>query len=500
VVSAPVQTRVQRLPFRELQWQDFERLCLRLARRDTDPEDCRFYGTQGDDQQGIDLLGRVRGSDERYVYQCKREKKFGPANIRAAVDRFLTGRWRAEATSLYLCTSDDLRNRQRIDEIDTQRTSLKQQGIRFVAWDAEELDEQLRAHPDLIDDFFGRAWVRAFLGNEAADRLGQRLDALQVADFRARFARLYLNIFRQHDPSFTFRTQDSPTALSYVLPDVIAEEPLTRDSDRTSSVRKSPDFDDWLYPYDISERTVKLEEPDTEPVERRSHADAWIVEGDMSLVVGGPGSGKSTLLRMVTLDLLSPDPQLAPVARRWGRFLPVWIPFARWTELREKRATDVSLRAFLEDWLKLWDESDLFALVDAALKDERLVLLVDGLDECSNSQSAASTLDLLAVFIRQRGVPIVATSRIRTYTLGLLSGDWRKAVLAPLSEEQQLRIALSVLGADRSGETSEDHPATASQAREFLRHVRRTAELRGLARTPLLLTVLVHLWRDCSLR
>lgn len=45
----PVQANRQELPFDQIGWRDFERLCLRLARLTADVEDCRHYGVQGDD-------------------------------------------------------------------------------------------------------------------------------------------------------------------------------------------------------------------------------------------------------------------------------------------------------------------------------------------------------------------------------------------------------------------------------------------------------------------
>src|SRR5262245_22250448 len=85
VPAPPARSRAQELPFEQLEWKNFERLCVRLARSQSDVEDCREYGVQGDDQEGIDLYARTR-TDPRYiVYQCKREKEFGPAKIKSAL-------------------------------------------------------------------------------------------------------------------------------------------------------------------------------------------------------------------------------------------------------------------------------------------------------------------------------------------------------------------------------------------------------------------------------
>src|SRR6186997_122867 len=73
-VVRPVETRKQELPFDQLAWEDFERLCLRLARKEAGVEHCQLYGTRGQDQGGIDLYARQISGRKYRVYQCKREK------------------------------------------------------------------------------------------------------------------------------------------------------------------------------------------------------------------------------------------------------------------------------------------------------------------------------------------------------------------------------------------------------------------------------------------
>src|SRR4051794_30744142 len=71
VVDPPVATKTQLLPFSDLRWEDFERLCLRvlasqaelvhvqasLGGEATRPE-TRLYGKRGQAQFGIDLYSR----------------------------------------------------------------------------------------------------------------------------------------------------------------------------------------------------------------------------------------------------------------------------------------------------------------------------------------------------------------------------------------------------------------------------------------------------------
>src|ERR1041385_1232225 len=85
IPKPPVHTRTQELPFSELRWENFERLCLRLARLESNVEHCQLYGTRGQQQHGIDLFARRRAPDGYSVYQCKREKKFDSGKIKSAV-------------------------------------------------------------------------------------------------------------------------------------------------------------------------------------------------------------------------------------------------------------------------------------------------------------------------------------------------------------------------------------------------------------------------------
>jgi len=48
--------RGQALPLAELSWQGFERLILRLVRREGEIVECSVYGTPGQVQGGIDIL------------------------------------------------------------------------------------------------------------------------------------------------------------------------------------------------------------------------------------------------------------------------------------------------------------------------------------------------------------------------------------------------------------------------------------------------------------
>lgn len=133
-------TRRQSLPFTDLRWEDFEKLCLRLARRDHEVEDARRYGIPGQEQYGIDLLARRVGTGGYTVYQCKKIERFGPADIGAAVDKFLGGTWAGRADRFVLCTSLSLASTQLAERLLTERERMAGRGVALMSWDADELD------------------------------------------------------------------------------------------------------------------------------------------------------------------------------------------------------------------------------------------------------------------------------------------------------------------------------------------------------------------------
>lgn len=166
VVSPPVLTRAQDFPFDQLGWQDFERLCYRLARRDTDVEHCQLYGEAGDAQEGIDLLARLANGRHR-AYQCKRVRGLSAQRIERAVGKFLEGRWPASTDAFVICTHERMISKARADALHVQAQRLRSKGIRLLVWDSIELSAKLKRAPALAEEFFGPQWAEAMCGSRA---------------------------------------------------------------------------------------------------------------------------------------------------------------------------------------------------------------------------------------------------------------------------------------------------------------------------------------------
>ncbi|MFD4175931.1 tetratricopeptide repeat protein [Streptomyces anulatus] len=183
-VQPPVVTKAPYLPLNDLIWSDVERLFLRLAElRSGQVEKAQLYGTHGQGQAGIDLFIRnvaAPSADDsvsarRYTtLQSKRVATLSQSEINRAVEKFLKGEWAARSKVFIYATTHDLSPTQLADTLNRQADWLEKKGIRLDWWGREEVSDMLRELPQVVDDFFGRQWVKSFCGTEAASVLDRR--------------------------------------------------------------------------------------------------------------------------------------------------------------------------------------------------------------------------------------------------------------------------------------------------------------------------------------
>jgi hypothetical protein len=234
-------------------------------------------------------------------------------------------------------------------------------------------------------------------------------------------------------------------------------------------------------------------------IRQRTPCDEWLGRSPQQVIRGEPGAGKSTLLRYIALDLLRPEPTMRRIARRWGEHLPVWVPFPFWTQQIASGNNLTSFKDILRSWFHQFDQDDLWSFVEQALEDQRLLLLVDGLDEWRDEVAAQTALDQLVVFVRDRRVPALLVSRPHGYDRlrGGIPG-WPVCTLAPLSTEQQEQLAQIWYRADahrHAGNKSKEEIAKSAAVRsnEFRRELETETHLAELAGVPLLLGLLIRL-------
>lgn len=514
-VSPPIETRPQILPLSKLPWDYFQRLCARLAQRFGKVERCQEYGIPGQKQEGIDIYIRMSEPSRYSVWQCKRYQTFSPSLIKEAVSDFLKGSWVSKTDEFVLALTVSTEKTNLVKEIEAQGDRLRKRNIRFLPLGITQISEQLKDHPDLVDDFFGREWVRSFCGEKAAGKLSsRRLKPEQIIQLRRLLRSCYEEHFEITDPGLPSLTGSinpdyQPLRLvdRFVPPEILEEQQVSHTSEileeqqgsHTEMFNYLSGDKENILP-SKSRRTRAMARPS---VVRRAAID-WLSGSEQSVVLGNPGIGKSTLLRCILLDLLSTEPRYETCARRWGQYLPVWVPFAMWTRLVVESETECSLSDVLTAWFRKISAGEyLIKLVHQALEDSRLLLFVDGLDEWNDETAARTALTLLEQFVGDRNVPAVASSRPLGYArMGGLSSKWRKAQLAGLTREQQgilaerwfLHRSNALATPDEDSASSAIRQTRAkAEASEHIQDLHRDVRLSRLAEVPLLLNGLIAL-------
>lgn len=423
-VKPPLDTRAQVLPLEDLTWEDFERLCFRLAHRSGDVEDVRIYGTRGQAQEGIDVYVR-RSTGDYETWQCKRYQAFDETDLQEAVKKFMDGKWASHTAEFRLAVSASLQATGLAEEIEKQRDLLAAKKIKFKPMDRDGLSERLKSEPDLVDDFFGRPWVEVFNGKDAVASLGARKLTRGQRLRAGRFLHdLYASHFQLVDTGIpaaapAFRGAVRPLGLGerYVEPDVEVVESVVEEV--KSAAGESGGF---------KRREVR----------RKQTLSQVLTDSERLLLVGAAGFGKSTAMRMVVMDLLGTGGHFSAVAKQWGNRLPLLLPFG-FLVRHFRDAEEPSVEKCLLAWLtSLGARQDVLALLTEALLDERLLLLLDGLDEWQEREPAVAALTAIVSFAQTRRLPLIATGRPAGFDrINELGPEWKRANLLPFDAPKQ---------------------------------------------------------------
>ncbi|MCD7444767.1 NACHT domain-containing protein [Streptomyces lincolnensis] len=501
-----------------MDWSDVERLFLRLLHTVRPVQYAKLFGVPGQAQGGIDAYARLpldlahgETSGRDYItLQSRRIRTLTAAKIEEAVDDFLAGEWADRTARFYFATSFDLQDTKLDRAIREQTERLAELKITFVPWGVQEVSGLLKDQPRIVDDFFGRPWVERFCGAEAAQGLAHNLPQQDSRELRAELRDLYHAVFSAQGG--VHPVDDAEAAGAFVVLDVDPSRPWP---DRFDAEQPEPAVEDPRLSQDSGDGDTYVASRlgDSRQSFRSAHqllrhsnqgrpaavatmaADEWLASGKYRLLIGRPGAGKSSLLRFVAVDLLSAQPQSVPLQRQHGTDLPVWLPFGYLCRHLEG-STENSLFSAVEAWLRSQSAAHLWPLVERALRDDRLLLLIDGIDEWSDVSAAERALGTLEAFLGRTTASAILSTR--PYAVDRLnwSRPWAQAEITPLTDRQRWTIAAAVLGSAAGSLDAAATPAMWSGGIEtFLAQLETIPELAELSRSPLFLTLLATTWQ-----
>jgi len=511
-VLLPVQTKIQELPFKSLSWEDFERLTLRYVERSGELEYCHLYGTRGQKQEGIDLFARHELDEFYTVYQCKRYQKYTVSDIQSAISTFLKGEWVKKCKRFYICTSCDLSDKKLSDEIEKQSILLKQYNIKLLVLDEIKFSAVLKEHPQIVYDFFGLEWARQFCGEEKLEQINNRITTSDFKLYKKKLGKFYSTLFENHEGSINNLSGENSAPKfeeRYIPPDIVNNTILESEkpggSSNMASSHKygsdiSVDFIDEL-DHGLEEHNkyqLSAFEQDMN-IESRLSAVDWISSEKNTVVIGGPGSGKSALLKYIILGLLEQvEVKNKNLLQNRNKLIPVWLPFGYWSSFLEKNPSS-SMIECMQAWFRGMDHVDLWPLIETAINDDRLLIVVDGLDEWSSEQSALICLQKLTVFIQEKEASSILSSRPSGMErLGNSVQNWPKGHLVGLTKEQQKQLITTcteyrLKKQINSGDELLLKHEVNKTTQDLISEISRSKDLFDLASVPLLMYMLIHL-------
>jgi hypothetical protein len=504
IVDPPIDTTIQELPFEKLNWEDFEKLCLAVVQLDFSINDCEIYGIKGQAQEGIDIFARQPNG--RYSsYQCKRYQEFDLSDINKAVEYFKSKDFYSKSENLHLCTSCEWNKTQVQDKFEELKNELQKENITLVKWDKIQLSRLLKVKPQIVFDFFGSEWVKKFNGELALQQLSKskKFDAKQIANFRKELYEFYSTIFNIQDPGIPVKELNSPYKLQdrFIIPDILSnvkEEGFESYKENSASTANQDQYYYDDYSYGQSENEFRRRnwknnnDVEESSIDIRIKIDDALVSNNRNIIIGDPGAGKSTLLRYITLDILSSNPQLENISQKYGKTLPLWLPFAFITKHLSQNDS-LSISEILNLWFNGNGKNHLFEIAKEALEDERLFLVIDGIDEWSSISSAYQAITRIETIRELYDCKVLYSSR--PYGFRMLKEAFTNLNvlnLAGFSKTQQRNFIEKWYSKWTSLQDDiQDKDYSKNLTDNFVKELEQAGDLKKLAETPLLLSILI---------
>lgn len=192
------------LPFSDMTPEDFERLLLRIAREVDGLREVHLYGTRGQADFGLDVVGRA-GNGEWHGWQAKRYEKFHPHHLTQAVEDHVAkdgdfGR----VSRLTVCVATPIKAGavDRLKELITEHPDIE-----LRLYDREKLSHLLRGRRDIVAEFFGDTAAERFcyaraagpsVINESSADKASLADSVRRTPERVSGAHAYIASAKQH--------------------------------------------------------------------------------------------------------------------------------------------------------------------------------------------------------------------------------------------------------------------------------------------------------------
>ncbi|MEO1591875.1 MAG: NACHT domain-containing protein [Cyanobacteria bacterium J06632_22] len=234
----------------------------------------------------------------------------------------------------------------------------------------------------------------------------------------------------------------------------------------------------WLSIDELSTHTANtlLLPPDL----KRLDAHTIATQNSHIVVTGRLGIGKTTFLKHLALDCIA------------GRFRPDCVPIFLSLQQIQAQLPNMSCLSELVQ-RALPQTADLQTRLDTLLSEGRILLLLDGIDEISESAKAALFDQVRACFQRFPKLPIILSHRTAS-NYACLPG-FRYLELAAFSDEQILSFAQRWYSPEDGKETAPGQGLTLEAFQNAIFQADNQSLL-DLARTPLLLTVICAIFQQ----
>jgi len=163
-----------------MDWPDFERLLLRVAREVRGLRAVSLFGNSGQAQDGLDVVG-VNAAGEPEGVQGKKYQRFTAADLDAAVNKYVDGTLPFPMRHLAIGVSCEAHERAVVERL--VALNRQHRDVAIELWDRQRLSEMLRDRPDIVIEFFGAATAESFCAPHVVSPIAvPGLDAVSTAD------------------------------------------------------------------------------------------------------------------------------------------------------------------------------------------------------------------------------------------------------------------------------------------------------------------------------